>query len=93
MFFLTFVTNVKNYGGDLETLIETLAPWIETEGHIGHYRYEEREMPTILFRNEEGVIEWRELTYVADEKPARPCYSWDVSVAANGNQVIEPRSL
>lgn len=39
----------KNYGNEIDTLLEWLRPHIETKGMIGYTRYEECNEPTILY--------------------------------------------
>ena len=53
---LTFGTNIKNYSEEWEKFIDWIRPFIETKGHLGHIRYEEQSMPTILFMNLDGTI-------------------------------------
>ena len=55
---LTFGADIKNYNQEWETLLNAIEPWLVTYGdwedggnaiHIGHYRYEEDETPTLLY--------------------------------------------
>jgi hypothetical protein len=48
-YYLTTVFNLKNYENEIEFMLNTLEPYIVSNGHIGHTRYEEYENPTILF--------------------------------------------
>lgn len=53
--FLTVCTNIKNYRGEWEKMLDWLGPWISTDGYIGTYRYEEAERPTLLFAENDKV--------------------------------------
>ena len=55
--YLTLITKVKNYGNEFQKFIDWLQPYIDNEGHIGHYRYENQEMPTMLFVKD-GRVNW-----------------------------------
>ena len=59
-YFLTVWTNIKNYSGEWEAFLEFIAPWLETQGFIGHYRYEECDEPTLLY-SENGTIRFRKI--------------------------------
>lgn len=48
-YYLTFGNNIKNYSDEINTLLGILEPHIHFEGHIGHYRYEEEDLPTVLY--------------------------------------------
>jgi len=54
-YFLSVCTNIKNYNGEWEKFLYFIAPYVETEGYIGTYRYEESEHPELLY-NEGGRI-------------------------------------
>jgi hypothetical protein len=54
---LTMVRDIKNYSGEWQRFIDYIAPFIDTQGYIGHYWYEEDERPTNLI-NEKGTIKW-----------------------------------
>ena len=45
---LLIVFNIKNYNNEIQWMLDWLEPYIESDGHIGHIRYEEDEHPTIL---------------------------------------------
>lgn len=47
-YFLTMVFNLKNYENEIEKFLDLINPYIISDGHIGHKRYEEQETPTIL---------------------------------------------
>lgn len=54
-YFLTFGCNIKNYSNEVDTLLKILEPFITSDGHIGHIRYEEYDVPTLLFMKD-GLI-------------------------------------
>ena len=43
--FLTTCFNLKNYDQEIEKFLDWLCPYIQTEGYIGTYWYEEQEEP------------------------------------------------
>jgi hypothetical protein len=59
--YLTFVANIKNYEREWQHFIDWLTPYLDrgehSPYHIGHYRYEEDDYPTILMM-ENGSIKW-----------------------------------
>lgn len=57
-YFLTVWRNIKNYTFEWENFLDFIAPYLATEGFIGHYRYEECENPTLIY-NLNGKIEMR----------------------------------
>jgi hypothetical protein len=57
-YFLTVLTNIKNYTGEWEQFMGFIAPWLCTQGFLGYYRYEEDDEPTLLY-NDDGTIVWR----------------------------------
>lgn len=56
-YFLTTRFDVKNYSQEIQHMLLILSPHILSRGHIGHIRYEEDELPTLLIL-EEGVIKF-----------------------------------
>lgn len=56
-FFLTFGCNIKNYSGEIDKLLRLLEPHITSYNHIGHYRYEESDTPTLLYMVDGKIIE------------------------------------
>lgn len=52
---------LPRYDHEWEHLIDWLKPFIETEGHIGHYRYEGSELPTVLYHDGRDV-HWLKVT-------------------------------
>ena len=46
---LTLGLNIKNYSNEIDTFLKILEPYITSIGHIGHTRYEEEEVPTLLY--------------------------------------------
>ena len=53
---LTMRFNMKNYDNEIEEMIKLILPYIDNYGHIGHKRYEETDMPTLLFCTDENKI-------------------------------------
>lgn len=47
-------SDLKNYDGEIAKFIDWVKPYIEggSYDHIGHYRYEEHDKPTLLFLGE-----------------------------------------
>lgn len=62
--YLTVWTNIKNYAGEWEAFLDFIAPYLESEGFIGHHRYEEDENPTLLYAKD-GAIVWRKVGLLA----------------------------
>ena len=48
-------SDFKNYDNEIEHFLDWLAPHIYTDGFLGYYRYEEEDMPTLIFMSN-GVI-------------------------------------
>ena len=46
---LTVRSNLKNYGFEIQYFLHWLAPYSETAGFVGYYRYEETPNPTLIF--------------------------------------------
>ena len=57
-YYFTGRMDLKNYENEIQFILDTLEPYIISDGHIGHIRYEEEELPTILTINQ-GEIEWK----------------------------------
>ena len=57
-YYFTGRMDLKNYENEIQFILNTLEPYIISDGHIGHVRYEEEEMPTILIMNQ-GKIKWK----------------------------------
>lgn len=55
-YFLTFGCNIKNYSNEIAILLKILEPFITSDGHIGHIRYEEDDIPTLLFMKDGLII-------------------------------------
>ena len=47
--YLTARSNLKNYGSEIEYFLQWLAPYSETEGFVGYYRYEESPHPSLIY--------------------------------------------
>ena len=52
--FLTVRCNLKNYDNEIEKFCDWLEPYMNTEGFYGYKRYEEAEVPTLLFNGAEA---------------------------------------
>lgn len=48
-YFLTLLLNIKNYSDEISTFLKLLEPYVTSNGHVGHRRYEEAERPEILY--------------------------------------------
>jgi hypothetical protein len=57
--YLTLITNIKNYSDEWENFLNFIAPHLESSGYIGTLRYEESDQPTLLFC-EGGEIKFKE---------------------------------
>ena len=61
-YYLTTRFDIKNYNDEIKFLLNKLSPYILSDGHIGHLRYEESEYPTILmFDSETKEITYKEI--------------------------------
>jgi hypothetical protein len=58
-YFLSFTSNIKNYGSEWEYFLDFISPYIETNGYIGTYMYEEWEDPILLY-NRNGKITYKD---------------------------------
>lgn len=45
---LLIVVNLKNYDQEIQHFLDWISPYIDEGGHVGHMRYEEDEVPTLL---------------------------------------------
>lgn len=50
-YFITSRSDLKNYDGEIKKFLDWVMPYIEAyDGdHLGHYRYEENDQPTLIF--------------------------------------------
>lgn len=50
--YFTSRSDLKNYGGEIGHFLNWIMPYLaESKGeHIGHYRYEEDEQPTLIYK-------------------------------------------
>jgi len=55
---LTGCSNLKNYDNEIFKLLEWLAPYIDTNGFLGFKRYEEDYDPTLIYKWENGLIQY-----------------------------------
>lgn len=53
---LTMLMDIKNYSQEWEKFLDWISPYLETEGYLGFYRYEEWEEPMSIFRDSDGTI-------------------------------------
>ena len=53
-YYLTGVSNLKNYDGEIRKFMEWLNPYIDTHGYLGWTMYEEDQLPTLIYRNVEN---------------------------------------
>lgn len=49
VYYLNIRINLKNYAGELQEFCDWLAPWVETCKHAGYIRYEEDDLPTLIY--------------------------------------------
>ncbi len=45
---LLIVVNLKNYDQEIQHFLDWISPYIDKGGHVGHMRYEEEDVPTLL---------------------------------------------
>lgn len=50
-YFLSFVTNIKNYDNEWEKFLDYISPYVANQGYVGTYRYEEEEYPSLVIIN------------------------------------------
>ena len=55
--FLTLVANIKNYDQEWQKFLDWIGPHIHGNQHIGHIRYEEFDLPTLLYAKKGEVKE------------------------------------
>lgn len=50
-YYLTTRSDLKNYGGEIKKFLDWIMPYLDQmDGdHLGHYRYEEDDAPTLIF--------------------------------------------
>lgn len=56
--YLTVVSNLKNYDGEIAKFLFWIAPHIHTNGYLGFTRYEETETPTLIYKWENDQIQF-----------------------------------
>lgn len=54
-YYLTGVSNLKNYSNEINLFLDWIQPHLDTEGYIGWSMYEESVVPTLLFNTNEGI--------------------------------------
>ena len=57
---ISIVSDLKNYSNEIEMFCDWIAPYVETEELAGYKRYEENDLPTLLFFNN-GKSIWKEI--------------------------------
>ena len=57
-YYLNVRCNLKNYCSEIEKFLDWLAPYIETDGFVGYFRYEEFDDPTLIY-NDRGTIRYK----------------------------------
>lgn len=55
-YFLTSVSNLKNYHSEIELFLDWISKYIDTDGFIGYKRYEESRYPTLIINQETSII-------------------------------------
>jgi len=62
---LSIRTNFKNYDGEIKKFINWISPYIDgNELFLGYYRYEEDDLPTLIFRTKDGKIVYSQLNHI-----------------------------
>lgn len=59
--FLSVRTNIKNYCSEWEKFLDWLCPFIDTQGYLGTYRYEESDDPTLVYKIGNEIV-WHSVT-------------------------------
>jgi hypothetical protein len=56
--FLTVLTNIKNYSREWECFLDFLAPYVDAseDQYLGTYRYEESDRPSLLFYRKGRIV-------------------------------------
>lgn len=49
--FLTSISNLKNYNSEIEKFLDWISPYINDNGFFGYMRYEEDDFPTLLIND------------------------------------------
>jgi hypothetical protein len=49
IYYLHMRSNIKNYKNEYEKFLDFLSPWVQSEGEVGHYQYEEDEEASPIF--------------------------------------------
>ena len=59
-YFLTSISNLKNYESEIELFLHFIAPYLRysTKTFIGYKRHEEDEEPTLLYADGKSYSEW-----------------------------------
>ena len=52
---LTIRCNLKNYCGEIGKFLNWIYPYADTREFVGYYRYEECEVPTLVYFTDKGV--------------------------------------
>ncbi len=51
-YYLTVITNLKDYDGEIEKFLNWIKPYVEPRGFAGYSRYEESEEPKLIYFTE-----------------------------------------
>ena len=59
--YVTSRSDLKNYDEEIKKFLDWVSPFIDAldREHIGHFRYEEEAMPTLIFINEENEVYYK----------------------------------
>jgi len=55
-YYLTVIFNIKNYEDEIEKFLKLIEPYVISEGHVGHKRYEESDKPTLIYYDKKGFV-------------------------------------
>lgn len=57
-YYLSIRSNLKNYDSEIEHFLDFISPFVDayTDEHLGHVRYEENDIPTLLFYKKEKIV-------------------------------------
>jgi hypothetical protein len=58
--FVTIRANLKNYDNEIKLFLDWVATYIQNDGFLGYYLYEESERPTLIYLGEDGAVRYEE---------------------------------
>jgi hypothetical protein len=67
LYYFSTVFDLKNYDSEIEEFLNWLCPYIETNGYLGTFWYEEWEYPWMIFK-EDGKIVFKNATEIINVK-------------------------